>query len=111
MQHHSALDVVQLLLREPVVERERHWLQPKLGALAITLYVDMPRLRAIGCEKRKPIRPFAKYRWHSHFPIIYTARLAGALGQLLYAGYSHGLRYSRLSSLLASSSPITTSFS
>jgi len=49
----TALNVVQLMLGESIIQGNRNRLEPKLGGLPIALYVNMPWFRSVGGEKTK----------------------------------------------------------
>lgn len=64
MLDHQMHNTGQLMFGKAPIFHERNGSQPKLGKVAITLYMDVGRFTSVGTEEHKAVRPIYKHGGH-----------------------------------------------
>ncbi len=64
MLDHQMRNTDQLMFGKAPIFHERNGSKPKLGKVAITLYMDVGRFTSVGTEEHKAVRPIYKHGGH-----------------------------------------------
>jgi hypothetical protein len=62
---HQMRNAGQLMFGKASIFHECNGSKPKLGKLAITLYMDVGRFTSVGTEEHKAVRPVYKHGGHN----------------------------------------------